>query len=72
MTAYVKQLGRRDEFVELIKWHFEIVWVFLPDNQSNGTHNSTGPALGFYIHRSVSLIGLEMESRDAYFRCARD
>jgi hypothetical protein len=40
MTAYVKQLGRRDEVVKLIEWHFKIIRILLPDDQSNGTHSS--------------------------------
>src|SRR5260221_4178812 len=63
MTAYVKQLGRRDELVELIEWHFEIIRVFLPDDQSNGTHSRAGPVLGFHIHRRVLLLGFELELR---------
>src|SRR5258708_12894165 len=57
MTAYVKQLGRRDEVAELIEWHFEIIWVFLPDDQSNRTHSRAGPVFGFHIHRRILLSG---------------
>src|SRR5882762_9673622 len=63
MTAYVKQLGRRDELVELIEGHFEIVRVFLPDDQANRTHGRAGPVLGFHIHRRVLLSGFELEPR---------
>src|SRR5712671_4245278 len=63
MTAYVEQLGRRDEFAELIERHFEIIRVFLPDDQANGTYSRAGPVLGFHIHRRVLLSGFEMQSR---------
>src|SRR5260370_32840020 len=56
MTAYVKQLGRRDEVAELIEWHFQIIRVFLPDDQSNGARSRAGPVLGFHIHRRLLLL----------------
>src|SRR6202011_6302523 len=63
MTADVKQLARRDELAELIEWHFQIIRVFLPDDQSNGARSRAGPVVGFHIHRRVLLLGFEMESR---------
>jgi hypothetical protein len=63
MTADVKQLRRRDEVAELIEWHFQIIRILLPDDQSNGLRRGAGPVLGFHIHRSFFLSGFEMESR---------
>src|SRR5256885_6655162 len=63
MTADVKQLGRRDEVAELIEWHFQIIRVFLPDDQSNGARSRAGPVVRFHIHRRLLLLGFEMESR---------
>src|SRR5260370_6225611 len=61
MTAYVEQLGRRDEIAELIERHFEIIRIFLPDDQANGTHGRAGPVLGFHIHCRVLLSGFWAE-----------
>src|SRR5229473_1054917 len=63
MTAYVEQLGRRDELAELIEWHFQIIRVFLPDDQSSGARSRAGPVVGFHIHRRLLLSGFETESR---------
>src|SRR5260370_27471601 len=57
MTAYVKQLGRRNEIAKLIERHFEIIRVFLADDQANGAHGRAGPFLGFHIHHRVLLSG---------------
>src|SRR5882762_10438683 len=51
MTAYIKQLGRRDETAELIEWHFEIIRVFLPNDQANGAHSRARRIFGSHIHR---------------------
>jgi hypothetical protein len=63
MTAYVEKFRRRDEVTELIERHFEIIRIFLPNNQSNGTHSRAGSALAFHMHRRVLPPGLEMQSR---------
>jgi hypothetical protein len=72
MTAYVEQLGRRDELPELIEWHLEIIRVFLPNDQSNGARSRAGPVVGFHIHRILLLSGFEMESRGENVKAARD
>jgi hypothetical protein len=71
MTAYVKQLGRRDEVFELIEWHFKIIRVLLPDDQSDGTHSGAGPVFGFHIHRRVLLL-VSKWNRGANVKSARD
>jgi hypothetical protein len=72
MTTYVEQLGRRDEIAELIEWHFEIIRVFLPNDEANGAHGSAGHSFCFHIHRRVLLSGFELESRAANLKSARD
>src|ERR1700704_5614902 len=60
MTAYVEKLGRRDEIAELIERHFEIVWVFLSNDQANGATSCAGPIVGSRIHGILpSEFGLE-------------
>jgi hypothetical protein len=50
MTAYVEKLGRRDEIAKLVEWHFEIIRVFLPNDQADGAHSCAGPIVGSRIH----------------------
>src|SRR4030088_190934 len=71
MAAYVEKLGRRDEVVELIEWHFEIVRVFLPNDQADGAHSCAGPIVGSRIH-GILLSEFGLESCAAKVKAPRD
>jgi hypothetical protein len=53
MTAYVEELGGRDEIAELIERHFQIVRVLLPNDQADRVCGRPGQMLGSYIHCKV-------------------
>ena len=52
MTAYVEQLGRRDDIAELIKRHFEIIRAFLPNDEASGAHSCAGQFFGSHTTES--------------------
>src|SRR6266446_6656267 len=71
MTAYVEKLGRRDEIAKLVEWHFEIIRIFLPNDQADGANCCAGPIVGSRIHGILpSEFGLE--SCAARFTAPRD
>jgi hypothetical protein len=60
MTAYVEELGGRNEIAELIEGHFKIVGVLLPDDQAARAHGRSGQIQDFAVHRKFSDLGLSI------------
>src|SRR3981189_309513 len=71
MAAYVEELGWRDEIAELIERHFEIVRVFLLNDQANGAYSCAGPIVGSRIH-GILLSEFGLESCAAKLKAPRD
>jgi hypothetical protein len=65
VTAYVEELGGRDEIAELIEGHFKIVWVFLSDDQANRAGGGPGQLRGFGIHGKIFPSGIDVGLRGA-------